>query len=87
MVSGEPATDACRMLKRLIAGPLWFVAVWCLVDLISSFVGLPRFLGVLSGVAFAAFAMIDPFGLFWTRHEPKTLEPNTQDVVGASPVR
>jgi hypothetical protein len=75
------------MSKRLVSGPLWFVAVWGLVEFIEYFTGLPRVLGPLFGVVAAAFVMLDPFGLFWPRSEPRTLEPNTQDVVGASPVR
>ena len=87
MVARVPGIDSDGMTKRLVAGPLWFVAVWGLVEFIEYFTGLPRQFGPLFGVAAAAFVLLDPFGLFWPRNEPKRLEPNSPEIVGASAVR
>jgi hypothetical protein len=58
------------MMKRLIAGPLWFIATWALYDLVAYFTGLPRFAGPILGGAAAAFVVADPAGLFW-RHSAR----------------
>ncbi|MEA2609570.1 MAG: hypothetical protein QOJ75_1813 [Chloroflexota bacterium] len=85
MVIRPPTVDAIGMLKRLASGPLWFIAIWALVELFESATGSPRLIGPVAGAAAAAFVLLDPFALFWPRSEPRTRELNTKELVGASP--
>jgi hypothetical protein len=53
------------MVKRIIATPLWFLAIWGLWDLVAFVSGAPSLLGPLLGVAASAFVALDPAHLFW----------------------
>jgi hypothetical protein len=86
MANGAPEAEGDHMMKRLVAGPLWFIAVWGVVEITGSFVGLPRAIGPLAGVIAAAFVLLDPFGLFWVRKDVATREPASQEPVRASTV-
>ncbi len=55
------------MVKRIIATPLWFIAIWALWDLVAFAFGVPRVVGPLLAVAISAFVAIDPAHLFWPR--------------------
>ncbi len=60
------------MFKRIVAAPLWLIAVWCLYDLAAYFTGLPRVVGPVLGTALAAFVVVDPLGLFWAAPVPRS---------------
>ena len=53
------------MVKRSVVALLWFVAVWCMYDLVAYFAGTPRLLGPVIGAALASFVGVDPLSLFW----------------------
>lgn len=52
-------------MKRLIAGPLWFLAFWFMYELLWSLTGVPRMVGPVVGLVVAATVMIDPMHWFW----------------------
>lgn len=47
-------------MRRAIIAGLWFVAAFCMHELAWSIAGSPRVLGLVLGVAAAAFVLIDP---------------------------
>jgi hypothetical protein len=54
-----------RGMKRLIAGPLWFMAVWYGYELLSLLTGVPRVAGPVIALIVAATVVLDPMHLFW----------------------
>ena len=52
-------------MKRLIAGPLWFLAFWFIYELLWSLIGVPRLAGPILGIIVAATVCIDPMHWFW----------------------
>jgi hypothetical protein len=52
-------------MKRLIAGPLWFMAFWFMYELLWSLTGVPRLAGPVIGLVVAATVWIDPMHWFW----------------------
>ena len=70
------------MQKRLIAAPLWAIAVLVTYELAWSLVGVPRDLGPVLALAAAAFVGLDPLGLFWPR---LALPAAGRDVRGTAP--
>jgi hypothetical protein len=54
------------MTRRLVAGPLWFVAVSSLVTFVETLFGQPRQFGAIFGIATAAFVMLDPMNFVWS---------------------
>jgi hypothetical protein len=52
-------------MKRLIAGPLWFLAFWLMYELLWSLTGVPRLMGPVIGLVVALTVWIDPIHLFW----------------------
>jgi hypothetical protein len=54
-----------RGMKRLIAGPLWFLAVWYGCELLSLLTGVPRVAGPVIALIVAATVVLDPMHLFW----------------------
>ena len=53
------------MVKRAVAGLLWFFSIWVAYDLIWSLTGIPRSVGPVLGLVFAVIVVIDPTGRFW----------------------
>ena len=54
-----------RDMKRLIAGPLWFLSVWYLFELLWVLMGVPRVLGPVVAAAVGAAVWVDPMHWFW----------------------
>ena len=52
-------------MKRLNAGPLWFMAFWFMYELLWSITGVPRMAGPVIGLVVAATVWIDPMHWFW----------------------
>jgi hypothetical protein len=52
-------------MKRLVAGPLWFLSVWYMFELLWVLMGLPRALGPIVAGAIGATVWIDPMHWFW----------------------
>jgi hypothetical protein len=57
------------MVKRIIATPLWFFAIWGLWDLVAFVSGAPAILAPLLAVAVSGFVALDPAHLFWPKSE------------------
>jgi hypothetical protein len=55
------------MVNRIVAGPLWFLAVLATYELFVSLADWPRLVGPLIALVAATFVVTDPFGLFWIR--------------------
>jgi hypothetical protein len=53
------------MIKRLVAAPLWFIAMGWGYALAAYFFGLPADGGLIVGALAAAFVFIDPTGALW----------------------
>ena len=53
------------MVKRAVAGLLWFFSIWVAYDLIWSLFGVPRSVGPVLGLVAAVIVVIDPTGLCW----------------------
>ena len=54
-----------RGMKRLIAGPLWFLAFWYGYEMLSLLTGVPRVAGPVIALIVAATVVLDPMHLFW----------------------
>ena len=52
-------------MKRLVAGPLWFISFALMYELLWSFTGVPRILGPAIGLVVAATVWMDPMHWFW----------------------
>jgi hypothetical protein len=53
-------------MKRLIAGPLWFLAFAFMYELLWSVAGVPRVVGPALGLVAAVTVWIDPLHWFWS---------------------
>ena len=53
-------------MKRLIAGPLWFVSFALMYELLWSLTGVPRMAGPVIGLMICAAVWIDPMHWFWS---------------------
>jgi hypothetical protein len=69
MAGSSIPADPRRMLKRAIAGILWFFTAWSAWTLVAYALGWPGTLGVLVGVAVAAVVVMDPRRRIWARRE------------------
>jgi hypothetical protein len=52
-------------MKRLIAGPLWFLAFWYGYEMLSLLTGVPRVAGPVIALIVAATVVLDPMHFFW----------------------
>ena len=59
-------------MRRLIAGPLWFISTWCLYELLWSLTGIPRLVGPVLGLTVAGLVLLDPWHLFWSQGSDTT---------------
>jgi hypothetical protein len=69
MAPRVPGADDARMVKRIVAAPLWFVSVWLMYGLVAYFLGLPDTGGAVLGALVAALICLDPAGAFWGHKE------------------
>lgn len=53
------------MGKRLLAGPLWYVAVLAAYELAWVVLSVPRQLGPVFAISISALVVLDPAGLLW----------------------
>ena len=54
------------MSKRILAGLLWFGAMWFGYEIVWSLFDTPRMIGPIIAAAVAAFVAIDPAARFWS---------------------
>ena len=52
-------------MKRLMAGPLWFIAFVLMYELLWSLTGVPRIAGPVIGLMIGVTVWIDPLHWFW----------------------
>ena len=52
-------------MKRLIAGPLWFVSFALMYELLWSLTGVPRVIGPVMALVVGVTVWIDPMHWFW----------------------
>lgn len=52
-------------MKRLIAGPLWFISFALMYELLWSLTGVPRIAGPVIALAVGVTVWIDPMHWFW----------------------
>jgi hypothetical protein len=55
------------MIKRTVAGILWFFTAWSAWTLLAYAVGWPGTLGVVVGAAVAGVVVVDPWRRIWDR--------------------
>ena len=54
------------MIKRVLSGPLWFLATWTLYNLAATILGAPLAVGPIIGLVIGALVVLDPGNLIWT---------------------
>jgi hypothetical protein len=59
-------------MKRLIAGPLWFISFALMYELLWSLTGVPRMIGPVIGLMICATVWIDPMHWFWPAAPKRT---------------
>jgi hypothetical protein len=52
-------------MKRLMAGPLWFICFVLMYELLWSLTGVPRIVGPVIGLMIGVAVWIDPLHWFW----------------------
>ena len=62
-------------MKRLIAGPLWFISFALMYELLWSLTGVPRVIGPVIGMVICATVWIDPMQWFWPAATKTTTAP------------
>ncbi len=68
-------------MKRLMAGPLWFLSVWYLFELLWVLLGVPHFLGPIAAGAVGAAVWVDPMHWFWPARPRRSMPSVTQPAV------
>jgi hypothetical protein len=58
------------MVKRAIAGLLWFVATLWFFNFASAFFGVPSFVGFLVAAGIGGFIGADPLKVYWRIRRP-----------------
>ena len=53
-------------MKRLIAGPLWFISFALMYELLWSVTGVPRVVGPVIALVVGVTIWTDPMHWFWT---------------------
>jgi hypothetical protein len=64
-------------MKRLIAGPLWFLSVWYGFELLWVLMGVPRVLGPVVAAAIGIAVWVDPMHWFWPVRAPRPARSST----------
>lgn len=62
-----PERDGWPMKKRILAGALWFYALWYLGVTLAFHFGTPQILGPIVGLALGMLVAVDPGNRFWRR--------------------
>jgi len=65
--------DDASVIKRMLAGPLWFFATWTLFEAVALMVGAPHSVGPIIGMVVAALVVLDPANLIWSPAAPRTM--------------
>ena len=68
----SPAFDDAPMKKRSLASALWFFAGWYGGAVLAWVVGIEAPMGLLVGIAAAAFVWVDPVHLLWNPSAAKS---------------
>jgi hypothetical protein len=66
-------------MKRLIAGPLWFISFALMYELLWSLTGVPREVGPAIALLVGVTVWIDPMHWFWP------VAPNRSSAAGPAP--
>ena len=66
--------DDVSVIKRMLAGPLWFFATWTLFEAVALIVGAPRSVGPIIGMVVAALVVLDPANLIWSPAAPRMVD-------------
>ncbi len=61
-----------RGMKRLIAGPLWFISFALMYELLWSLTGVPRIAGPVIALAVGVTVWVDPMHWFWPVAQDRT---------------
>jgi hypothetical protein len=59
-------------MKRLIAGPLWFISFALMYELLWSLTGVPRVVGPVIALVVGVTVWIDPMHWFWPAPDRST---------------
>jgi hypothetical protein len=59
------------MAKRILAGLLWFGALWFGYEIVWSLFDVPRMIGPIVAAVVAAYVAIDPAARFWSLPAPR----------------
>jgi hypothetical protein len=63
--------DAAGMLKRVLAGLLWFYVTWYAWSVLAFATGLPDQLGVVVGATLGILVAADPARRIWSARQPR----------------
>jgi hypothetical protein len=58
------------VMKRIVAGFLWFFAIWYLGAVVASVVNVPDVVGPIVGLAAGVLVAVDPRHIIWTPRRP-----------------
>lgn len=58
-------------MKRLVAGPLWFLSVWYLFELLAVVFGIPRALAPIVAAVIGLAVWLDPMHWLWPVRAPR----------------
>ncbi len=76
------------MKKRILAGALWFYALWYLGVTLAFHFSTPQILGPLVGLVVGTLVAVDPGNRFWRRPSRATENgPRPARIEGASVAR
>jgi hypothetical protein len=59
-------------MKRLVAGPLWFISFALMYELVWSLTGVPRVIGPVIGLMIGMTVWLDPLHWFWPAPDRST---------------
>jgi membrane associated rhomboid family serine protease len=57
-------------VKRIVAGVLWFLAIWSAGNFVGGVVGLPEVVGPILGLAVGVLVVVDPGRQIWSKRRP-----------------
>jgi len=79
--------QSSAMFKRLLAGPLWFLATLTAYSLVAAMLGAPAQVGPIIAFVVAALVVLDPGDLIWPPVERPSVTPASIGAVLASPAK
>jgi hypothetical protein len=71
-------------MKRLIAGPLWFISFALMYELLWSLTGVPREIGPVIALVVGVTVWIDPMHWFWPAAPDRSAAAMPSPVLQAS---